>query len=251
MMIRLKQVLHNENGSITIFTLFLLMAAITGIFYLAYYYSGFVSLRQAQNVVDSAALAAVQELRNQFVAKMQDQSLDTVRKFKRQVREEIEQCERERKADDPPCPTANELIRLYIRGTELKYILLANKYDKVEHWLLVVREPRFRSDYTEEKNGDVLYDAFVQNQRLIKQTALDAMEKNNGERKLKITFPVDGQPKLEVNGIKAMPLGELGGGDPALIKARAAAGVYPKEFAVDVSRKIPRTISKSWPSHGE
>jgi hypothetical protein len=242
--IRRRQVLHDERGSVAIFTISCLSLAIAIILYLAYYYGGFVSLRQAQNVADSAALAAAQELRDRFVAQMQDKTLATVRTFIRKLREEVEACEIERKPGDPPCPTVDDLIKLYIKQSELERILLANKYDKAEHWLLVVAEPQFHFEYTPEANGDVLYETFLQQQQIIVRTALEAAARNNGEQRLLIRFPVDGRPKLEVNGVKAMQVKELDGGQPAWITAKAAAGIEPQAFEVDVSRKIPKTIRK-------
>ncbi|MBO8163934.1 MAG: hypothetical protein H0Z34_09500 [Brevibacillus sp.] len=235
-----------ENGNITIFALFLLMAAISGTLYLAYYYSGFVSIRQAQNAADSAALAAGQELRDQFVTKMKQKTMETMHHFKRKIRDEAEACEASRNENSPPCPTETDLIKLYIKDPELKHLLIANRYHNPEHWLLVVNEEHFRQDYTKEQNGDVLYDAFVQSQRAIQTAARKAAAKNGGERQMTIRFPVDGLPTVEVISVKTMSHSRLDDSDPARIRARAAAGV-DAPFDVDVSNKISKTLRVNWP----
>jgi hypothetical protein len=232
-----------EDGNVTIFGLFLVLAAIAGMVYLSYYYGGFITRRQAQNAVDSAAVAAVIELRNKFEEKMQDKTEQTVNTFIEEVKEEVRRCEDNRDVDDPPCPTVEEIIEQRIQGDELEDILVRDKkINPKEDWVLVVMEKHFEEEYKAEKNGDVLYDTYIQYSSDIKNAALESMEKNDGKADVTIVFPVDQKPKLTVEGAKVYNLDSLVTGSAVDVPAVAAAGVNSPDVPINVANKVPARI---------
>lgn len=235
--------LQKEDGNVTIFALFLVMAAIVGMVYLSYYYGGFITRRQAQNAVDSAGVAAAIELRNLFEEKMQKKTDETVTEFIDKVKEEVRKCEDKRDEDDPPCPTVEELIEERIHDAELEDILVRDKkITPEEDWVLVVNEEHFEDDYTAEKNGDVLYDTYVQHASDIKNAALEAVEKNKGKADVTIVFPVDQKPKLTIEGAKVYNLDSLLAGSSIDVPATAATGVDSPDVPIDVASKVPARI---------
>jgi hypothetical protein len=239
---------RKEEGNVTIFGLFLVMAAIVGFVYLTYFYGGFIVRRQAQNAVDSAALAAAIELRNRFEENMAKKADESAVGLIDEVEEEVRQCEMSRDEDDPPCPTEEDLIREKISDAALEQKLVAwqqgssGAFDAEKDWLLVVTEKYFASDYTAEKNGDVLYDTYLQFSNEIKNAALEAAAKNDGKADVKIQFPVDQVPKLTVRGAKTYDLDALLSGSSVDVPALAATGVSDDLFPIDVSGKVPATI---------
>lgn len=235
--------LQKEDGNVTILALFLVMAAIVGMVYLSYYYGGFITRRQAQNTVDSAGVAAAIELRNLFEEKMQKKTDETVTEFIDKVKEEVRKCEDKRDEDDPTCPTVEELIEERIHDAELEDILVRDKkIAPEEDWVLVVNEEHFEDDYTAEKNGDVLYDTYVQHASDIKNAALEAVEKNKGKADVTIVFPVDQKPKLTIEGAKVYNLDSLLAGSSIDVPATAATGVNSPDVPIDVASKVPARI---------
>ncbi len=235
----MKKYLRNEKGSMSIVALFTLAAVIIGSVFLFYFFTAFVEKRQAQNIADAAALAAAQVLRDKFEEAMKNKTEETLNRFLNATLPS----EYDKLSEDPKPEFEDfrkKFIDANIRSEELKQKLLSETYRNDEDWPLVVKEPFFQSEYDAQQNGDILYQAFVQNGPAIGDAARTAIELNHGKPTGIITFPDEGKPKLLVEAARTVRIDNIGLEKD--ISTVAAAGVSSKEFDIDVGSKTPRSI---------
>ena len=229
----------NEKGSMSILTVFTLAAVIMGSVYLFYFFTAFIEKRQAQNIADASSLAAVQVLRDKFEEEMEKKTFDTLDEF---LNAEIPD-EYDKLTDEPPPDFEqfkNDYIDDKIQTAELAGKLKSGTYDHDEDWLLIVKEPYFRHEYTASKNGEILYEAFLRYSAEIGDAARTAAILNHGKSEGKITFPDEGKPKLLTEAARIIKIGGIGLEQE--MKAAAASGIGSSQFDIDVGSKSPRTI---------
>ena len=229
----------NEKGSMSIVTLFTLSVVIIGSVFLFYFFTVFIEKRQAQNIADASSLAAAQVLRDKFEEAMKKKAEETLDRFlNREIPTEYALLA------ETPLPDYEEFKKQYIEekiGTvELASRLIHGSFIHDDDWLLIVKEPYFRGEYTAEKNGETLYDAFVRNAAVIGDAAKRVIELNHGKAEGKITFPDEGKPKLKMEAVRIIEIDNIG--LKRELAAVAAAGIGSKAFDIDVRGKTPRTI---------
>jgi len=244
---------QNERGSTAIFTVFLLGIVFVASIFLFYIYSVYIEKRQSQNLADGVALAAVDVLRTEFKQDMQDSVSENVTLLWQKVQElydaqpdppETDEDEEGGHQPPPPPPkkTKEEILRELISDQALADKLVDNSFRVADDWLLVVNEAYFASHYTAERNGDRLYDAYLQNASRIEAAVKGVVDRNNGERDgTVISFPIDGQPLLHAEAVNKVVYETLIQVDEELA-ARSAGSIGSSHFAIDVSRKPVRKI---------
>ncbi|WP_068777493.1 hypothetical protein [Paenibacillus sp. FJAT-26967] len=231
--------LRNETGSTSILTVFTLGAVIIGSVCMFYYFTVFIEKRQAQNIADTGAIAAVQTLRDEFQKKMEDASEESMSNLLEKIDKYIESFPEEDR------PTFEEAVENFLGSGELTEIVKSHAFKAKDHWLLVVKHTHFASDYTAEKNGDKLMDAYLQNSELIKYAAVTAIEQNKGNSLVgEIEFPFENEsgepPKLLLKAARTLKIDGLSFEKD--LDAAAAANVSSKDFDITV-RAAPARIS--------
>jgi|GEM_PF-1693004 len=242
---------RNERGSTAIFTVFLLGIVFVASIFLFYFFSVYVEKRQSQNIADGVALAAVDVLRTEFKKDMQDSVSENVALLRQRVQElydaqpdppEPDEDEEGESPPPPPKKTREEILRELISGQELADKLVSGRFRLADDWLLVVKETYFASQYTADRNGDRLYDAYVQNAGLIEAAVRGVVDRNGGEREgTVISFPIDGKPLLYAEAVNKVVFESVVAVDEELA-ARSAGSIGSSHFAIDVSRKPVRKI---------
>ncbi|MBP1930701.1 pilus assembly protein TadG-related protein [Ammoniphilus resinae] len=231
--------LRDENGSISILAIYTVLLVVAATFLISHFFHGYVVKRQSQNVADSAALAAVQVLKEKYEEEMKQRVELELLDFWNEINFELADC---LATGLTPCLTKEELVQDKIQNPDLEAKLLAYLlYPAGEiDWLLVMKEPYFAGEFTARKNGDVLYDVCRREASLIHSVSVDLASKNQGENQLSLTFPVEGEPKLLVEGSKKLEVDTIVqfSGD---IPSASAAGISA-DFDIDVSHKTPFTF---------
>lgn len=242
---------RNERGSTAIFTVFLLGIVFVASIFLFYFFNVYVEKRQSQNLADGVALAAVDVLRTEFKKDMQDSVSENVALLWQTVRAiydaQPDPPVPDEDVDPPPPPpppkkTMEEILRELISNQELADKLVSGSFRLADDWLLVVNESYFARHYTAERNGDRLYDAYVQNASLIEVAVKGVVDRNNGERAgTVISFPIDGEPLLYAEAVNRVVYEAVIALDEELA-ARSAGSIGSRHFPIDVSRKPVRRI---------
>ncbi|RXT07825.1 pilus assembly protein TadG-related protein [Ammoniphilus sp. CFH 90114] len=222
----------NERGSIAILALYTVLAVIAGTMIISHFFGVYVVKRQSQNVADSASLAAVQVLKQKYEEEMKDKVDYVLHEFWVDIDLEIATC---LASGVLPCLTKEELVEQRIQDARLRQMLL-DPTSEVE-WLLVVTEPYFSGEFTAQKNGDRLYDVCRREASAIRAAALDLSVRNEGSSQLTLTFPVDGEPKVQVKGHKTINIDQIVTFSED-IPSYSAAGLQTS-FDIDVSHKVP------------
>lgn len=225
--------LNNERGNVTFATLYMLMFIIVGSFILLQLYGVYISRRQAQNIADSAALAAVQELRNKYEQEMQSRVSVALSDFWTEVSDYQNSFE-----EDPP--STEEVVRSWISDTTLQDQLLG--YASLD-WARVVNENWFknRGYFGPQRNGDILYEVCLSNSTSIKNTAKTLIEKNRGKgNDFSIQFPAEQEPKILLTAKKTFKIGMetiINFQSQDDVPATSAAGI-DAPFPIDVANKV-------------
>lgn len=249
--------LANERGSVALFTVFLLGLSFVAAVVLFYLFSVHTEKRQSQNIADAVALAAADVLGDAFKQEMMESVSDNLLLLD----EELGQSEEEEQPEPsdapppsgepegggepeetPPPKTKEDRLRELLTSSELAAKLIGGTFDLEKDWLLVVEEPFFAEDYTAERNGERLYEAFLHNAGDIEAAAKQLIDKNKGERSgTVISFPMDGEPSLQVEAFNKVQFEAVVHVEDVL-GARSASSVSSSHFDIDVSMKTVKEI---------
>lgn len=264
--------LSNERGSVTLLTLGTMLAVVVLMMIVAHFYSGFIGAREAQNAVDSASMAAIEELRGHFEDTMVEDVDEEIDSFVAYVCDEADDDDDDNDDDDNGDDNSNgngdngngegvcddvddalnDYLDNYAFNSELMDLLVDDEFDAEEDWLLVLEEDYFTDEFIsgfdddfqgafdESANGERLMQTFNQHEGDIVGAAAEFMERNEGNADFDMRFPVDGEPTLEIDGERNIEVDTVvqSEGD---IAARSAASIDP-DFDIDVSLEQTRTV---------
>lgn len=238
-MLKVPKALKNEQGNVSLIVLLIIFGVILGIVVLSYYYGVFIVRRQAQNVVDAAAMAAVQELSQQYENQMKIEVEEQIEILEGSIIDEINDCII---GGALSCPTREDLLKERLGSSnELTQKLINETFTSDDDWDLVVLHSYFASYFTPLKNGDILYQVGVSNSTQIRHAANSVITKNQGQPSdFTLVFPYDGEPDIFVSGSKVLISQEVIEGSLD-VPARGVAGLVT-EFVINVSSKVPVTI---------
>ncbi|WP_194843262.1 pilus assembly protein TadG-related protein [Paenibacillus sp. B01] len=262
---RLARLLRDERGGMSLLGIGMMAMFILLAIYLFYFYTVFIEKRQAQNVADAAALAAVETIKELYEEALEQEAGAQARKL-----HEGEQEARRTPEPTPtsvPTPTPSSPAgglpdatatptstptpsappsergefddeRLYDEIVEEERFRDADWLS--DNWMRIVRERYFADSFTATRNGDLLYDTVKRHSGRISAAARETARRNEGLPNGGLEFPYERKPKFLLESGRTITLETIG--IRSDLTAKAAAALGSKEIPIDVSSKVPMMI---------
>ncbi|WP_438431160.1 Tad domain-containing protein [Gorillibacterium sp. sgz500922] len=256
--------LRNDKGNVTLLTLFTLVGILFVSGIMLYFFSTHIVRRQSQNVTDSAALAAVQVLKDRYEEAMQDEASRELDRVLDEANRWIDDWIRSHSSSVPPAapggspglpaaspagpapsppdpPTLEDALReLGVSSEVIALVYPRYLFRKEYDYLKVVKDPYFA--FTAERNGDLLYDTYLGSSGEIQAAVRDIIARNNGTAgdRGAIWFPTDNEPKLSLTAGAELKLEKVGFDED--IYSEAGASIHSKDFPIAMSNQVPRQI---------
>ncbi|MGN7454054.1 pilus assembly protein TadG-related protein [Paenibacillus pasadenensis] len=258
---RLARLLRDERGGMSLLGIGMMAMFILLAIYLFYFYTVFIEKRQAQNVADAAALAAVETIKELYEEALEQEAGVQARK----LHEGEQEARRTPEPTPTPVPTptpsspAGELPDA--TATPTPSALPSERgefdderlYDEIveeerfrdagwlsDNWMRIVRERYFADSFTATRNGDLLYDTVKRQSGRISAAARETARRNEGLPNGGLEFPYERKPKFLLESGRTITLETIG--IRSDLTAKAAAALGSKEIPIDVSSKVPMMI---------